>query len=76
MNYSVKKVLDLRGVECPMNIIIAKKELQNLSRGDIVKIVVDFPAAKEDVPRSLQRDGHKILSITDLKDFTEIFVQV
>ncbi len=71
-----KKEINLRGIPCPMNVIITRREIENLKSGDIVRIIVDFPAAKEDVPASLKRWGHKILSCVDRGDTTEIVVQI
>lgn len=70
------KHIDLRGTMCPMNIIIAKKEIAKLSPGVIVRITVDFPAAKDDVPKSLQKDGHEILKVEDKGSFADIFIKV
>ena len=68
--------IDLRGTVCPMNIVIAKREIAKLKPGDIVRITVDFPSAKQDVPKSLERDGHKILKVDDKGEFADIFVEV
>ncbi|MCS7214269.1 MAG: sulfurtransferase TusA family protein [Candidatus Calescibacterium sp.] len=68
------KVLDLRGVVCPMNVIIAKKELKNIKKGEIYEIIVDFPAAKDDVPRAIKDDGYKIVRTEERENSLEIYV--
>lgn len=68
------KVLDLRGVVCPMNVIIVRKELKNASKKDIYQIIVDFPAAKEDVPKAIREEGYKILEMKEKGSELEIYV--
>ncbi|MDT7906604.1 MAG: sulfurtransferase TusA family protein [Candidatus Calescibacterium sp.] len=75
-NIPITKELDLRGTICPMNIIIAKKEITKMKKGEILKIIVDFPGAKDDVSKSLQKEGHKILNIKEYQTHAEIIVQV
>ena len=71
-----KKHIDLRGTVCPMNIVVAKREIAKMSPGDVVRITVDFPAAKQDVPKSLERDGHKVLKVEDKGEYADIFVMI
>lgn len=54
--------LDLKGTECPMNIIKAKSFLRKVPSGSYVDIILDFPSAFEDVPRALELEGYKIVS--------------
>lgn len=68
------KVLDLRGVVCPMNVIIIKRELRKGSERDIYQIIVDFPAAKEDVPKAIRDEGYKILEMKEKGSDLEIYV--
>ena len=56
------RLLDARGLLCPMPIVKASKEIKSLHNGDILKIlatdrgaIVDFPAWAEDT-------GHELLS--------------
>ena len=71
-----KKHIDLRGTVCPMNIVVAKREISKMNPGDVVRITVDFPAAKHDVPRSLERDGHEVIKVEDKGNYADIFVRV
>ncbi len=68
--------IDLRGTECPMNVIIAKVKMKEVHTGKMVRIIVDFPAAYDDVPQALKNEGYKIISMKKLneKDM-EIIVQ-
>lgn len=39
------KLLDARGLKCPMPIVKAKKELDSLSPGDLLKVVATDPGS-------------------------------
>ncbi len=53
---SVKK-LDIRGKVCPMTFVYTKLALEEMNKGEIVEILVDFPPAIENIPESCRRQG-------------------
>jgi len=54
-------ILDLCGEKCPDTFVYAKIKLEELaySGGGILKIVVDYPPAAENIPRSLRTEKIK-----------------
>lgn len=74
MDKRVSRVLDLRGLVCPMNVIVVKKELKNLKEKEIWEIIVDFPAAKEDVPKAIRTEGYKIIDLKESEESMHIYV--
>lgn len=56
------KVKDLRGVKCPLNFVKAKLFIEPLPRGEIVELYLDEGDPVANVPRSLEAEGHEILS--------------
>ncbi|MEK9727697.1 MAG: sulfurtransferase TusA family protein, partial [Candidatus Margulisiibacteriota bacterium] len=59
---------DFRGVKCPMNFVKTKLVLETLSSGDRLTILLDDGAPIQNVPNSLQLEGHKVLSKTQSDD--------
>ncbi|MGK7345507.1 MAG: sulfurtransferase TusA family protein [Candidatus Nitrospinota bacterium M3_3B_026] len=55
--------LDLSGVRCPFNYVRIKVRLEELPKGARLEAVLDDGAPVENVPRSLENDGHEILSL-------------
>ena len=51
---SVKK-LDICGKVCPMTFIYTKLALEEMETNDILEVLLDFPAAIENVPDSCKR---------------------
>jgi TusA-related sulfurtransferase len=61
----VHTVLDIRGVVCPITFVKTKLALEKMAPGEVIRVVVDAASAAENVPRSLDREGHTVLSVTE-----------
>lgn len=55
-------VLDLKGVECPYNYIKAKLYLEDIKKDSTVMIHLDDGEPINNVPVSLENDGHQVVS--------------
>jgi tRNA 2-thiouridine synthesizing protein A len=49
------------GLFCPMPIAKTKEEIENIERGQVLKVEADDPAAEEDISRWARRAGHEVL---------------
>ncbi len=56
--------LDLSGVACPMNFVKTKLQLEEMDAGQVLEVIIDDGAPKENVPRSVQAEGHKVLDLS------------
>ncbi|MFD2741093.1 sulfurtransferase TusA family protein [Sulfitobacter aestuarii] len=54
--------LDATGLLCPLPVLKARKRLQALAKGDVLKLRSDDPAAVIDVPHFCAEAGHALLS--------------
>lgn len=61
-----KLLKDLRGTKCPLNFIKAKVFLEDISSDKEVTFLLDDNESIDNVPNSLEREGHVIIS-SDLK---------
>lgn len=59
----IDKELNLKGNVCPYNFVYAKQALHDLEKGKVLKVIVDYPTAVTEVPRGMEADGHKVLSV-------------
>ncbi len=68
--------VNLKGNVCPYNFVYAKQALHDMDIGKILKLIVDDPTAVTEVPRGMEADGHKVLSVKQInnKDW-EIVIQ-
>lgn len=53
--------LDARGLLCPLPVLKCRKRLQGMSKGAILKLTADDPAAIIDVPHFCAEAGHDLL---------------
>ncbi len=54
--------LDLRGVICPYNFVKTKLKLETMKAGQVLAVVLDEGDPIKHVPRSVNDDGHTVLS--------------
>ncbi|MFX1275259.1 MAG: sulfurtransferase TusA family protein [Promethearchaeota archaeon] len=67
-NMNVKK-LDIRGKVCPMTFVYTKLNLEKMDKGEILEVMLDFPAAVENIPASCKRQN--IGEIIEIKELDE-----
>ncbi|MDQ6962394.1 MAG: sulfurtransferase TusA family protein [Mariprofundaceae bacterium] len=61
-------LLDLKGVACPMNFVKTKLRLATMAVGSQLRVILDDGAPIENVPRSLDEQGQKVLEQTRQDD--------
>lgn len=57
--------LDVVGLFCPVPILLAAREMQKLRPGDLLEVVGDDPAIREDMPEWCSRAGHRLVERVD-----------
>ncbi len=69
MNFD--KELDARGLNCPLPILRAKKALNELKSGQVLKIVATDPGSVKDFQAFSKQTGNELLSHAEAnKEFT------
>lgn len=72
------ETLDVTGRVCPYPLVLAKKKLEKLSDGSILKILCDAPASAEDsLPRYADKQGYEFESVKleDKGGYWEIYIK-
>ena len=54
--------LDATGLLCPLPVLKARKRLQAIPSGQILKVLADDPAAVIDMPHFCSEAGHALLA--------------
>ncbi|WP_417721828.1 sulfurtransferase TusA family protein [Salipiger sp.] len=57
--------LDASGLLCPLPVLKARKRLQGMSAGQVLRVVADDPAAVIDVPHFCAEAGHALVATGD-----------
>jgi len=59
----VDRKIDIRGDVCPYTFVKSKLAIEELKSGQVLEIILDHDPAVENVPRSMEADGHKVLGV-------------
>ncbi|AWI86231.1 preprotein translocase subunit TatB (plasmid) [Alloyangia pacifica] len=57
--------LDARGLLCPLPVLKARKRLQGMGSGEVLRVVATDPAAVIDVPHFCNEAGHALVGQAD-----------
>jgi len=71
----VDLVKDLRGVACPMNFVKTKMALSQLKTGQVLQVLLDEGEPVENVPRSVEAEGHRILEQAKAADHWSVTIR-
>ena len=67
--------LDAKGLLCPLPVLKARKRLQALEAGQVLRVEADDPAAIIDVPHFCNEAGHTLVSTQDLDAAQVYFIR-
>ncbi|MCK4937740.1 MAG: sulfurtransferase TusA family protein [Methanosarcinales archaeon] len=65
---NINETLDCIGLFCPIPIFNTTEAINNIKIGEVLEVLTDDPASKQDIPRWAKRTGHKMLKFEDLGD--------
>ena len=68
-------VIDLRGVACPLNFVKAKLEIEKISIGEILEVLLDSGEPSRNTPASLAEQGQEVLEVKDVDDYSCVKVR-
>ena len=60
------ETLDTCGLLCPLPVLKARKRLQSMPDGAVLRVLADDPAAQIDVPHFCTEQGHGLIGQSDL----------
>ena len=72
---AVSQSIDLLGVKCPFNYVKTKLKLETLQSGQTLEVLLDDGEPATNVPRSVQNDGHKLLSHVEENGHHKIVIE-
>ena len=72
---NVNKELDVRGLNCPLPILRAKKAIADLVSGQVLRIVATDPGSVKDFHAFCKQTGHTMLSHAETPEEFIFFLQ-
>ena len=67
--------LDALGLLCPLPVLKARKRLQGLEIGQVLRIQADDPAAVLDVPHFCNQNGHELVSAEEVGNVRHYYIR-
>ncbi len=67
--------LDLRGVTCPTNFVKAKLAMEMVDSGEVLEFYLDEGEPVQNVPRSLEAEGNRILGLEKVGTYYVLTVE-
>ncbi|KPB04660.1 sulfurtransferase TusA family protein [Bacillus sp. CHD6a] len=67
---NVNKVLDAKGLACPMPLVKTKKALNEVNSGEILEVISTDKGAKTDLTAWCKATGNELL---DMKEENDVF---
>jgi tRNA 2-thiouridine synthesizing protein A len=64
-NVNFDKEVDARGLSCPLPILKTKKALNDLTSGQVLKVVATDPGSVKDMQAFATQTGNRLLSSTE-----------
>lgn len=62
---SVDRVLDARGLFCPMPIVKANQAIREMKTGEVIKVLATDPGSQRDFESWCKKTGNKLLSTSE-----------
>ncbi len=59
----VDKQIDIKGQICPYTFVRSKLAIEKMNVGEVLEIILDHKPAVENVPKSMENEGQKVLKV-------------
>jgi tRNA 2-thiouridine synthesizing protein A len=69
------KVLDAKGLACPMPIVKTKKEIKEMEPGEVLEIHTTDQGAKSDLTAWAKSTGHELLDYQEEGDIQKFWIR-
>lgn len=73
--YNVARVLDLKGLPCPMPIVKMSQEINSVKVGEIIEVHTTDPGSLSDFPAWADTTGNEVLEANQGEGSIQIFVK-
>lgn len=67
--------LDVRGYNCPIPLLRAKKALAGMQRGQVLKVLTTDPGAEIDFKVFAEATGHPLIALDQLGNVLSILIE-
>ena len=72
---SVDTTVDARGTACPGPLLAAKKEIANITSGQVMEILSADEGTKRDIPKWAQKKGHEYMGMVEKDGYYKLYLK-
>jgi len=69
------KILDLKGLPCPMPVVKMSQEISSVNVGEVIEVHTTDPGSLSDFPAWAETSGNEVLDTEQGGEFIKIFVK-
>jgi len=73
-DYAVSRVLDLKGLPCPMPVVKISQEIGSVNVDEVIEVHTTDPGSLSDFPAWAKTSGHEILETSQGDGVIQIYV--
>lgn len=66
MDYKVDKEINIKGEVCPYTFVKSKLAIEEMEKGQVLRVIVDHLPALKNVPRSMENEENEVLDISQI----------
>ncbi len=72
----VDRELDLKGEVCPFTFVKSKLIMEQMDKGQVLRVILDYKPSVENVPKSMREEGQEVLEVNQIgENLWEVIVR-
>jgi TusA-related sulfurtransferase len=72
----IDRELDLKGEVCPFTFVKSKLIIEQMDKGQVLRVILDYKPSVENVPKSMEMEGQEVLAVNQIgENLWEVLVR-
>ncbi len=64
----IDRELDLKGEVCPFTFVKSKLIIEQMDKGQVLRVILDYKPSVENVPKSMEMEGQEVLAVNQIDE--------
>jgi TusA-related sulfurtransferase len=64
----IDRELDLKGEVCPFTFVKSKLIIEQMDKGQVLRVILDYKPSVENVPKSMEMEGQEVLAVNQISE--------
>lgn len=72
----IDRELDLKGEVCPFTFVKSKLIMEQMGKGQVLRVILDYKPSVENVPKSMEMEGQEVIAVNQIgENLWEVLVR-